>query len=142
MLKLAMGYSAGWRIVAYLPYAWPDAVDKARKAEQILRARLAAKKLAARDVRCDLLGIDALHLSTAPVPRDEPNEVVLRVAIRTEKKAEAAKLAPEIAALNLNGPPGNCFFGGRPQPQEIIALWPTLIPRDAVSLTVTIKEVR
>ena len=141
-LKLCIGYSAGWRIVAYLPYAWPDAIDKARKTEEILRARLRKKNLVARDLRFDLLGVNALHLNTAPMPNDEPNEVVLRVAIRTDYRAEAMKLAPEIAAFNLNGPPGNCFFGGRPQPQEIIALWPTLIPRDAVSLDVSLKEVR
>lgn len=142
MLKLCLGYSAGWRIVAYLPYAWPDAIDKARKTEDILRKRLKAKNLKARDIRFDLLGVNALHLDTASAPKDEPNEVVLRVAIRTDDRAEAMKLAPEIAPFNLNGPPGNCFFGGRPQPQEIIALWPTLIPRDAVSLNVSIKEVR
>lgn len=141
-LKLCLGYSAGWRIVAYLPYAWPYAIDKARKTEEILRSRLRQKGLVARDMRFDLLGVNALHLNVAPPPDYEPNEVVLRVAIRTDDKAEALKLAPEIAPFNLNGPPGNCFFGGRPQPQEIIALWPTLIPRDAVALDVSIKEVR
>ena len=140
-LKLCLGYSAGWRIVAYLPYAWPDAVDKARKAEEILRARLKRKGLVAREMRFDLMGVNALHLDTAYPLTQEPNEVVLRVAIRTDDKMEALKLAPEIAPLNLNGPPANCFFGGRPQPQEIIALWPTLIPRDAVKIKTEIMEV-
>ncbi|GHU08076.1 ABC transporter substrate-binding protein [Betaproteobacteria bacterium] len=140
-LKLCLGYSAGWRIVAYLPYAWPDAIDKARKTEEILRARLAKKKLKVRDIHFDLLGVNALHLNTAHALTEEPNEVVLRVAIRTDERSEALKLAPEIAPFNLNGPPGNCFFGGRPQPQEIIALWPTLVPRDAVNIEVSIKEV-
>ena len=140
-LKLCLGYSAGWRIVSYLPYAWPDALDKAKKAEEILRARLARKGLVAKELRFDLLGVNALHLNTAYPLAQEPNEVVLRVAIRTDDKAEALKLAPEIAPLNLNGPPANCFFGGRPQPQEIIALWPTLIPRDAVNLQTEILEV-
>lgn len=142
MLKLCLGYSAGWRIMAYMPYAWPDAIAKARRAEEILRARLAKKGLKAREIRFDLLGVNALHLNTAYPLTEEPNEVVLRIAIRTDDKSEALKLAPEIAPLNLNGPPGNCFFGGRPQPQEIIALWPTLIPRDAVSLRMDITEVR
>lgn len=140
-LKLCLGYSAGWRIVAYVPYSWPDAIAKAQRAEEILRARLAKKKLKAKDMRFDLLGINALHLNTAWPLKEEPNEVVLRVAIRTDEKSEAMKLAPEISPLNLNGPPSNCFFGGRPQPQEIIALWPTLIPRDAVNISMEIKEV-
>ncbi len=141
-LKLSLGYSAGWRIVAYMPYAWPDAVAKACKAEEILRAILKRRGLQAQALRCDLLGVNALHLDTVRNPDPDPDEVVLRVAIRTETRSEALKLAPEIAPFNLNGPPGNCFFGGRPQPQEIIALWPTLIPRDAVSLNVTLTEVR
>lgn len=140
-LKLSLGYSAGWRIVGYLPYSWPNAIDKARKTEEILRAKLAKRNLVAREIRFDLLGVNALHLDVAAPLQYEPNEVVLRVAIRTDTKAEALKLAPEIAPFNLNGPPGNCFFGGRPQPQEIIALWPTLIPRDAVTLNVSMREV-
>ena len=142
MLKLCLGYSAGWRITGYMPYAWPNAIEKAKRAEEIIRARLAKKGLKARELRFDLLGVNALHLNTAYPLTEEPNEVVLRIAIRTDDRAEALKLAPEIAPLNLNGPPANCFFGGRPQPQEIIALWPTLIPRDAVSLRMDIKEVR
>ena len=140
--KLSLGYSAGWRIVGYMPYSWPNAIDKARKAEDTLRSILKRRGLKAAAMRFDLLGVNALHLDTVRNPVTNPDEVVLRIAIRTETKAEALKLAPEIAPFNLNGPPGNCFFGGRPQPQEIIALWPTLIPRDAVSLNVTITEVR
>ena len=62
------------------------------------------------------------------------NEVVLRIAIRTDTKEECAKLIPEIAPLQLNGPPGASFFGGRSHVQEVIGLWPTLIPRDCVKL--------
>lgn len=140
-LKLCLGYSAGWRIVGYLPYSWPDAIEKARRTQEILTAILERKKLKATAMRFDLLGVNALHLDTVKNPAKDPDEVVLRVAIRTETRAEAMKLAPEIAPFNLNGPPGNCFFGGRPQPQEIIALWPTLIPRDAVKLNVSYVEV-
>ena len=141
-LKLCLGITAGYRIVAYLPYAWPFAIEKARKAEDILRKILKKRGLQAEAMRFDLLGVNALHLNTAGEPDYAPNEVVLRVAIRTKDKIEATKLAPEIAPFNLNGPPSNCFFGGRPKPAELIALWPTLIPRDAVKINVDIREVR
>ena len=60
----------------------------------------------------------------------------------TETKAEALKLTPEIAPVsNLNGPAQGCFFGGRTKPSEVFALWPTLIPRDAVKLTSYVEEV-
>ena len=34
-----------------------------------------------------------------------------------------------------------CFFGGRSRPSEVFALWPTLIPRDAIKLTTFVEEV-
>lgn len=141
-LKLCIGYSAGYKIEGYLPFAWPDALDKARYAAEIIKKRLARKRLKAEEFRVDFLGVNALHGPLAPIPAEEPNEVVMRIAIRTKDKKEAQKLAPEIAPLQLNGPPGSCFFGGRPKVSEIIALWPTLIPRDAVKLTPNVLEVK
>lgn len=140
-LKLCIGYSAGYKIEGYLPFAWPDAFDKAQYAAEIIQKRLKKKNLQAEEIRVDYLGLNALHGPLATKPTEEPNEVVLRIAIRTKDKKEAQKLAPEIAPLQLNGPPGACFFGGRPKVSEIIALWPTLIPRDAVTLTPYLKEV-
>lgn len=70
------------------------------------------------------------------------NEVVLRIAIRTDTKEEAAKIIPEVSPLQLNGPPGASFFGGRAKVQELIGLWPTFVPRDAIKLTSHIVEVK
>ena len=64
------------------------------------------------------------------------------VSLVRKEKEEAAKLIPEIAPLQLNGPPGASFFGGRAHVQEVIGLWPTLIPRDALRLTTHILEVK
>jgi len=141
-LKLCVGYQAGYKIEGYLPFAWPDAYEKAQCAAEILKKRLAKKGLQAEEIRVDYLGVNALHGPIAAPLTSEPNEVVMRMTIRTKDKKEAQKLAPEIAPLQLNGPPGACFFGGRPKVSEIIALWPTLIPRDAVKLTPHILEVK
>jgi Protein of unknown function (DUF1446). len=142
MLKLCIGYHAGYKIEGYLPFAWPDALDKAKCAAEIIKKRLDRKGLKADEIRVDYLGVNALHGPLATEPGDELNEVVLRIVLRTSDKKEAQKLVPEIAPLQLNGPPGACFFGGRPKVSEIIALWPTLIPRDAVRLTPGILEVK
>ncbi len=138
-LKLNIGYHAGYKIEAYLPYTWPDAYEKCQKAAEILTKRLARQNVTG--LRFDYLGINALHGSLAPIPKEESNEVVLRITLKTKEKKDALKLAPEIAPLILNGPPGSCFFGGRPSPTEIIALWPTFVPKEAVKLTTHIKEV-
>ena len=72
----------------------------------------------------------------------ERQEDILRIAIKTKTKEEANKLTPEIAPFILNGPPASCFFGGRTRAAEVFALWPTLIPRDAVKLEAHVEEVK
>ena len=144
-LKLCVGYHAGYMVVTYLSYAWPDAFEKARYAGEILMKKMQRKGLKAEEIRIDYLGLNALHLGVANMDPElvkNMNEVVLRIAIRTQNKSEAYKIIPEIAPLQLNGPPGASFFGGRAKVQEVIGLWPTFIPRDAVKLTSNILEVK
>lgn len=144
-LKLSIGYHAGYKVVGMLSFAWPDAYEKARYAADILMKKMRRKGLAAEDVHISYIGLNALQLDVAEFDEAKArdlNEVVLRIAIRTKEKVEAAKLIPEIAPLQLNGPPGASFFGGRAHVQEVMGLWPTLIPRDALKLTTHILEVK
>ena len=47
----------------------------------------------------------------------------------------------EIVPLVLNGPPSvTGFAGGRPKVEEIVAYWPALLDKRAVSTAVTIME--
>ena len=142
-LKLCVGYLEGYRNVAYLPYSWPNALEKAKMAADILDKRMAMKNLKAIRTHIDYLGLNALHGPLSEEMHEEMNEVCLRYAIMTETKAEALKLTPEIAPVsNLNGPAQGCFFGGRTRPSEVFALWPTLIPRDAVKFTAYVEDVK
>ena len=141
-LKLCVGYLEGYRTIAYLPYSWPRAYDKAKMAADILDKRLAMKNAQIIRKNISYLGVNALHGPLAPEIDADLNEVVLRYAIMTESKKEGLKLTPEVAAVsNLNGPAQGCFFGGRSRPSEVFALWPTLIPRDAIKLTTFVEEV-
>lgn len=144
-LKLSIGYHAGYKVVTFLPFAWPDAYEKAQAAAEILRKKMERKNLKYEDIKIDFLGINSLHLSISNMSKeliDNMNEVVLRIAIRTKDKEECKKLIPEISPLQLNGPPGASFFGGRSKIQEVIALWPCLIPRELVNITHKIEEVK
>jgi hypothetical protein len=141
-LKLSIGYMAGYKTTSMLSFAWPDAYEKARSAADILSKKMKRKNLRAEEMQIDYIGLNSLHLNTAPMDEDrvkDLNEVVLRIGIRTDTREEAQKLVPEIAPLQLNGPPGASFFGGRAKVQEVIGLWPTLIPRDAVKLETRIE---
>ncbi len=144
-LKLCVGYSAGYKVETYLSFAWPDAYEKAQYAADIIMKKMKRKNLKAEDIRIDYLGVNALHLDVAEIDEEEIknlNECVLRIAIRTLEKDEAKKIIPEISPLQLNGPPGASFFGGRAKIQEVIGLWPTMIPRDAVKMESHVLEVK
>ena len=115
-LKLCLGYHAGYKVVTYLSFAWPDAYEKARYAADILMKKMKRKGMQYEDLRIDYVGLNALHLDVAEVDDDlikRMNEVVLRIAIRTKEKRDAQMIIPEISPLQLNGPPGASFFGGR-----------------------------
>jgi hypothetical protein len=142
-LKLSIGYLAGYKAAAMLSFSWPDAYEKAQYAADILMKKMRRKGLKAEEIRTDYIGLNALHLDVADLSRAEDiNEVVLRFAVRAATKEEAQKIIPEIAPLQLNGPPGASFFGGRSKVQEVIGLWPCLIPRDAVKLEAHIVEIK
>ena len=144
MLKLSIGYHAGYKVATMLSFAWPDAYEKAQKTADIIMKKMKRRGLKAEEVRIDYIGLNALHLGVAnmdPEHIKNLNEVVLRIAIRTKDKEEANKIVPEVAPLQLNGPPGASFFGGRAKIQEVIGLWPTLIPRDSVKLSSNILKI-
>lgn len=144
LYKLCVGFHAGYKIVTHLCFAWPYAVKKAEKAADIIFKKLEKKALVYDDKRIDFLGLNALHLDLANQNDEvveQQNEVVLRIALRAKTKEECQKIIPEIAPLQLNGPPGASFFGGRSKVQEVIGLWPTFIDKRAVKLTSYIKEI-
>ncbi|MCR1899835.1 DUF1446 domain-containing protein [Irregularibacter muris] len=143
-LKLCVGYHDGYKVETFLSFAWPDAYEKAKYAADILMKKMKRKNLVYKDMRIDYIGLNALHLDVANMREEHVknvNEVILRIAIHTESKEEAQKIVPEVAPLQLNGPPGSSFFGGRAKVREVIGLWPTFIPRDAVKLESHILEV-
>jgi len=129
-LKVSISYSAGYKAVGTLVYSWPDAVDKARAADQILRKRLDRLGLRFDEIRTEFVGWNSTHGPLAgPPPADLP-EVQLRVAVRSAERAPVERFTREIAPLILTGPPTvTGFAGGRPKVEEIVAFWPALIDR-------------
>jgi acyclic terpene utilization AtuA family protein len=140
LYKVSMSYADGYTAVGTLTYAWPDALEKARKADEILRTRLGDLGLVFDEIRTEFLGLNSCHGPIAPMP-DVINEVVLRVGVRSRDHASVERFGKEIAPLILVGPPAvTGFAGGRPKPSEVIAYWPALIPKDAVTARVIVTE--
>jgi hypothetical protein len=137
-LKVSVAYRAGYKAVGTLVYAWPEALDKARRADEVLRTRLDRMGLRFDHVLTEFVGANATHGPLAGDPGDLP-EVQLRVGVRSADKAAVERFSREIAPLVLNGPPSvTGFAGGRPKVEEIVAYWPALIDRNVVRTSVEV----
>jgi Acyclic terpene utilisation family protein AtuA len=140
-LKVSISYSAGFKAVGTLVYSWPDAYEKAKSADQILRARLQRLGLRFDQVLTEFVGANATHGALAGEPSRDLPEVQLRVGVRGEDRKGIERFTKEIAPLILTGPPGvTGFAGGRPKVEEIVAYWPALIPKTEIAPVVDVIE--
>jgi Acyclic terpene utilisation family protein AtuA len=138
--KVSMAYSDGYTAFGTLTYAWPDAIEKAKKADQILRERLNNLHVEFDEIRTEFLGFNSCF---GPLARngEDLNEVVMRIGVRSKDESAINKFSRELAPLILTGPPSvTGFAGGRPKPSEVIAYWPSLIPKSALKPTVIVEE--
>jgi hypothetical protein len=137
-LKVSVAYRAGYKAVGTLVYAWPEAFDKAQRADEVLRARLDRMGLRFESILTEFLGVSATHGPLSGGPADPP-EVQLRIGVRSDDRAAVERFSREIAPLVLNGPPSvTGFAGGRPKVEEIVAYWPALIDRTVVRTSVEV----
>lgn len=139
MLKLVIGYEDGWIGEATVFFPWPDALGRAEKAKTTLLERFERLGLKANQVHFDLIGVNMLHGPAAGAIDYEPNEVGLRVAVHTDTRQEAEKIRRAGSQLWIMGP-GGTSFGAPIKPRPVIAVWPTLVPRDFVRQNVEILE--
>lgn len=138
--KVSMSYADGFTAFGTLTYAWPDALEKASTADEILRLRLADLKLEFEEIRTEFLGFNSCFGPLAE-KSNELNEVVMRVGVRGHDKQSVDRFSKELAPLILTGPPSvTGFAGGRPKPSEVVAYWPALIPKSAVTPNVVVEE--
>jgi hypothetical protein len=137
-LKVSIAYRAGFKAVGTLVYAWPDALDKARLADRVLRERLDNMGLHFDELLTEFVGVSATHGPLA-VSTGEAPEVQLRVGVRSSDRKSVERFTRELAPLVLNGPPSvTGFAGGRPKVEEIVAYWPALVDKSVVQTNVEV----
>jgi len=140
MLKLSISYAWGWKAVGTLVYSSPDAYEKARTADKIVRKRVQELGLKFDAMHTEYFGVNALHGSIAP-SCVEPAEVQLRMGVRGADRKAVDRFTRELIPLVLSGPPTATGYGeGRPSVREVIAYWPALVPRDAIDTHVEVIE--
>ena len=132
--KVSVGYQACYLGEGEITYAGSNAVARASLAGNIVAQRLQQD---VQELRVDLIGQNSVHRDSWHQSK-EPYEVRLRVAGKAKTLELAARVGEEVEALYTNGPAGG--GGVRKYTNEIIGIVSTLIPRDNIVPTVTIKS--
>ena len=137
-LKVSISYLYGYKATGTIVYSWPDALEKAKAADGIVRARLLALGLEFEEIYSEYFGANACHGIAAPASA-QPAEVMLRVGVRGKDKKAVDRFTRELIPLVLNGPPTGTGYGdGRPPVREVVAYWPALIPREEIHTRVEV----
>jgi hypothetical protein len=141
--KVVMGYENGYMGQVMVGFSWPNALEKAKKVDEIIRKQLEMLRWSYEEVRTDFIGYNSLHGPLAVEPKEECNEVYLRMAVRAKTKEEAARFGRLFPPLALNGPPSMSGFTGMQPPRELIGMWAALVPREEIEphITVEVMEV-
>jgi hypothetical protein len=127
-LKVSVGYVDSYIGEGQISYAGPGALARGRLALEIVRERLQLSGVAASELRFELIGVDALHGGHVSAHANEPYEVRVRVAGRTENLREAVRIGNEVETLYTNGPAagGGAFKSAR----DVVAVASVLLPRE------------
>ncbi len=142
-LKVVAGYKDGFKSEVTWGFSWPDAMAKAEAAIEIVRTQLAKKRVPHDDLFIEFPGLNSAHGALAPLPADigELNEVWVRMVLRTQEKSAADGFGRLFPWMGLSGPAYTCGFHGLHNTGELLGIWPTLVPRDAVESKIDIDMV-
>jgi hypothetical protein len=139
-LKVCIGYQDGFIGEGTIYFPWPDALEKARWSEKWIRERFKLLGVQFEDLRIDYVGVNMLHGETAPLEDKNYNEVGLRIVGKTKTMEEADVIRREASHLWIAGPLG-ASFGTPLKVRPVIALWPSLVPRESVKIESQLMEV-
>ena len=138
-LKLSVSYANGWKAIGTLVYSWPQALEKARAADAIVRQRLHNLGLAFDEIYTEYFGVNACQGVAAP-PNVDPPEVQLRIGVRGPDKKAVDRFTRELIPLVLNAAGRHRIGEGRPAVREIVAYWSALVPREEIVTRVEVVE--
>ena len=132
--KISASFIDGFKLSSTLVYCWPDALEKAKTAGDILLRRAEKLGINFRDVNIEFVGVNACNEDPAELKKDrgDLNEVQMRFSVHGDSKEDLDRFGKEIAPLILTGPSGvTGFAGGRPKASEVVAYWPALLDKNA-----------
>ena len=112
-LKLSISYADGWKAIGTLVYSWPQALEKARAADRIVRERLAQLGLTFDEIYTEFFGVNACHGPAAP-PNPDPPEVQLRIGVRGQDRKAVDRFTRELIPAGAERPAGRDRLRRRP----------------------------
>jgi hypothetical protein len=135
--KALIGYSNGFLAEAIIGYSWPDALEKAERAAEILVAHMKRAGIRFDDFHVSYMGYNSMH---GPLADPDPNlnEVFLRLAVRTETREEAQRVGRLVSPLSLSGPPFTTA-GGMRRPRGLLGMCPILVPKTLVEEQIEVE---
>jgi hypothetical protein len=133
-IKVSIAYHDGHMGDGQISYAGPGAVARGRLAIEIVRERLRLIGARVEDLRCDLIGMDAVDQRGMG---GDPAEVRVRIAGRSADEASARAIGAEVEALYTNGPMGG--GGVTRSTRQVLAVASCLLPRAMVQPRVTME---
>jgi hypothetical protein len=137
-IKLSIAYANGWKAIGTLVYTWPQALQKARAADAIIRKRINGLNLQFEEIYTEFFGANAVLGPAAP-PNPDPAEIQLRIGVRGQDRKAVDRFTREMIPLVLSGPPGGTGYGeGRPKVREVVSYWGALVPREEIQTRVEV----
>ncbi|WP_324741805.1 acyclic terpene utilization AtuA family protein [Tsuneonella sp. CC-YZS046] len=98
-----------------IAFAGRGALDRARRAADVLRLRLA--HLPEQDLRIDLVGLNSVLGAASRAINSEPPEVRVHVSAKFDDAGDAQLAEDEVYALTLSGPAGGCGVRSEQRPR-------------------------
>lgn len=141
--KISASYNDGFKLSATLVYAWPDALKKAEKGAEILEQRAKNLGLKIDEFNKEYVGYNGTtEKPTSESSSDDFDEIQMRISLSGPSKEDLNRFGMEVAPLILTGPSGvTGFAGGRPKASEIVAYWPALLDKNAVTPKVEVFNI-
>jgi len=157
--KVSIAYRDGYKASGMLAVYGAESVDggnpvwlKAKHCGFIVLARLKQANCRPERMGMEVLGDRDFEFrrvlpDTTPVrsvteamgdrdPR-ERSPIMLRLAVHDPDRAVVERFCRELAPLVTSGPPGIAgYIEARPHPREVLAYWPTLVPRASIQPSV------
>jgi hypothetical protein len=137
--KVSICYFDGYKAEGSLTISGPNAKEKSKLASDLVWGRLKKRGIEFKRKKTDFIGLSACPGGVDGEDKTA-NEIVLKLSVHDASKRKVEMFGKEIAPLITAGPPGvTGFSGGRPKPKEVIAYWPTLIPKDLIKIKVDVR---